>query len=33
MFIAVSSFGESLRRAHPHRPGGGDLKGFTAPDH
>ena len=27
MLIAVSSFGESLRRAHPHRPGGGNFKG------
>jgi hypothetical protein len=25
MLIAVSSFGESLRRVLPHRPGGGDL--------
>ncbi len=28
MLIAVSSFGESLRRAHPHRSGGGGLKGM-----
>jgi len=25
MLIAVSSFGESLRRVLPHRPGGGDF--------
>jgi hypothetical protein len=24
-YIAVSSFGESLRRVSPHRPGGGDF--------
>ena len=30
MLIAVSSFGESLRRAHPHRSGGGGLKGGDA---
>jgi hypothetical protein len=25
MLIAVSSFGESLRRVLPHRPGGGNF--------
>lgn len=29
MLIAVSSFGESLRRVLPHRPGGGN---FNVPD-
>jgi hypothetical protein len=30
MLIAVSSFGESLRRVLPHRPGGGDFNGQFA---
>ena len=29
MLIAVSSFGESLRRTFPHRSGGGYLKDLT----
>jgi hypothetical protein len=30
MLIAVSSFGESLRRVLPHRPGGGDFNLHTS---
>jgi hypothetical protein len=29
MLIAVSSFGESLRRVLPHRPGGGEFNGLA----
>jgi hypothetical protein len=31
MLIAVSSFGESLRRVLPHRPGGGDFNAQSIP--